>query len=237
MFSSHPDLKKVSTRRVRWEKAHRLIPTRYPPIDLFERVAKKEDFDALYALESLTNPRIREEVGNISNIPEARRVTGPGASVVMAPFSHHGRASRFTDGSYGVYYAGHQFETALREVVFHMERFHAATDDPISTDAYREYVGKVDKFMVDLTKGSWRRYLDPDPNSYPAPQAFARALRKNDFNGIVYPSVRHAGGQCVAALFPDAVKIPVQGRHINLRWNGSEIDRWHDPDTNRWHDL
>ena len=59
-------------------------------------------------------------------MPPARRVTGPGATIVMAPFTHTSpeRPSRFSAGSYGLYYAAMRFETALREarpsVVFHL---------------------------------------------------------------------------------------------------------------------
>ncbi|MBS0238662.1 MAG: RES family NAD+ phosphorylase [Proteobacteria bacterium] len=235
LFNSD-DLERVATRRVKWQCAHRLIPTKYPPINLFERVSPKEDWDALFALEGLTNPRLREEAGEISNIPKARRVSGPGASIVMAPFSHFSPswASRFTDGTFGVYYAANKFETALREVAYHKAKFHAATSDAPTSDDYREYIGKVDRVLYDLTDGSWPQYLDPDPASYPAPQAFAKAIRERNGNGILYPSVRHKGGKCVAALFPDVVKIPVQGRHIQLSWDGTKIDRWFDYETEQW---
>lgn len=239
LFNENEDLKRAATRRVKWQRAHRLIPTRYPPIALFERVAPQHDFEALYALEGLTNPRVREETGQISNIPKSRRVSGLGASVVMAPFSHFStsRPTRFSDGTFGVYYAANKFETALREVTFHMSRFHANTSDPPLSEPYREYVGKVDRLMHDLTQGDWRKFLDPDVTHYGPSQAFAKAIRERNGNGIVYPSVRHKPGKCIAALFPDVVKIPVQGRHIELHWNGTRIDRWFDYETNNWSDL
>ena len=137
----------VAIRRVRWQRSHRLIPTRYPPIDLFERISDPKDWDALIELESLTNPRMRQELGEVSFVPKSRRVSGTGASIVMAPFTHvsKDRPTRFSDGTYGVYYAAKEFETALREVAFHMARFHAATSDPALSTAYREYVGKIDR--------------------------------------------------------------------------------------------
>lgn len=236
LFKSE-DIERVATRRVKWQRAHRLIPTKYPPIDLFERIAPKEDWDALIALEGLTNPRLREDIGEISNIPVSRRIAGgTGVSIVMAPFSHFSPewASRFTDGTFGVYYAANKFETALREVAFHKALFHRSTNDPASHDAYREYVGKVDKVMHDLTRGHWPQYLDPDPDKYGAPQALARAIRESNGNGIIYPSVRHKGGLCIAALYPDAVKPPMQGRHIQLCWDGKKISRWFDFESKEW---
>ena len=239
LAATQHDLKRVKSRRVRWQATYRLVPTRYPPINLFERIADPGDWEALYELESLTNPRLRDEVGSISLVPKERRVAGPGASIVMAPFTHASplRPTRFTDGTYGVYYAGHHFETALREVAFHMERFHAATADPPLTESYRSYRGKIDKAMHDITDGTWRHLLSPDIENYERPQTFAKALRENGSNGLVYPSVRHPKGQCIAAFWPDVVSIPVQERHIELKWDGTRLSEWFDYETNVWSSL
>ena len=40
------------------ELVYRIILSRYPQISLFERVSAPQDWDALYAVESLTNPRL-----------------------------------------------------------------------------------------------------------------------------------------------------------------------------------
>jgi hypothetical protein len=93
--------------RVRWREAWRIIASRYPPIALFERLSDNPAvWDVLTELEQATNPRLRDEAGEIALVPPERRVTGPNASWVMAPFTHVNRnGSRFSDGSYGVYYA------------------------------------------------------------------------------------------------------------------------------------
>ncbi len=78
----------IAVSHVEWQPCYRIIPSRFPPIDLFERIAPPEDWEALIALESLTNDRIRQEVGDISLVPVDERVSGPGASVVMAAFTH-----------------------------------------------------------------------------------------------------------------------------------------------------
>src|SRR5262245_48077767 len=96
-----------ATRKIDWRKAWRIIAARYPPIDLFERVsANPAVWEVLIELEQLVNPRVRESVGEIRLVPPARRVSGPNASWVMAPFTHlNPKGSRFSDGSHGVYYA------------------------------------------------------------------------------------------------------------------------------------
>ncbi len=227
---------KVPIRRVRWRSTFRIVPSRYPPVDLFERIADASEWELLYQLEALTNPRLRQEAGDISLVPASRRVLGPGASIVMAPFTHASKArpTRFSDGTYGVYYAGRKFETALREVAYHIGRFYAATSDPPHEEAFRTYEGSIDKPMHDLRRGAWSAFLDADPESYGLPQALGRRLRDGGSNGIVYPSVRHAGGECLAAFWPDVVSIPLQTKHVALKWNGTAIAEWFDYEGAAW---
>jgi hypothetical protein len=90
----------IDKRHVVWQPCWRIVPSRFPPIDLFERIADPADWDALIALESLTNDRIRDEVGDIALVPVAERISGPGSSVIMAAFTHpNPDGSRFSDGS------------------------------------------------------------------------------------------------------------------------------------------
>lgn len=107
---------RLSTVRVRWPRAHRIIRSIYPPIDLFEDIADPQDWEALASAESKTNPRLWEHLGRLDLMPPERRVSGPGASYLMAPFVHCSpdRPGRFTDGTYGVYSAGDREEVAIR---------------------------------------------------------------------------------------------------------------------------
>lgn len=221
-------------RRVRWAKSYRLVPSRYPPIQLFERLGDPADWEALAEIESLTNDRIRDEIGEISIVAPAERVSGPGASWVMASFTHLGRPSRFSDGSFGVYYAARERETAVAETVHHMGRFYAATsEDPLDMDM-RVLVGRIDASFHDLRNAGrrWRPQLDPD--DYAASQALGRRLRDDASHGIVYPSVRRPEGECLGALRPRAVGLPIQGPHLTYHWNGVRIDRYFDHGEKTW---
>jgi len=103
----------MAMRRIDWPFAWRIIASRYPPIALFERLtADAAVWDALIALEQLTNPRVRDEIGEIALVAPDQRVSGPGAGYVMASFTHlNPKGSRFSDGTYGVYYAASGIET------------------------------------------------------------------------------------------------------------------------------
>ena len=66
-------------RLVRWVRATRIVASRYPPIDLFERVSSDSAiWEALIAAEQLVNPRVRDAVEEIHLVPPDERVTGPG---------------------------------------------------------------------------------------------------------------------------------------------------------------
>lgn len=214
--------------RVRWRRAFRLIRSIYPPVSLFEDIADPADWELLAEAEAKTNPRVRDEMGTIHLVPPARRVSGPGASWVMAPFCHisRDRPSRFSDGGYGVYYAGNCFEVALAETVYRFGLFMAATDEEPATADYRELVGRIDAQLHDLRDAdAFRAALDP--GDYIAGQTLAAELRENHAsNGIVYPSVRYPGGEAVAAFWPDVAGIPVQARHLCYRWDGRRVDAW-----------
>lgn len=216
------------TTRVRWRRHYRIIATRHPPVDLFERHVPPAMIGALWALEALearTNPRLMELAGDLTRVREDDRVTGPGATVVMAAFTHVGFPSRFSDGSYGVYYAARALETAIRETVFHRERIARAAR--LGPDAWtlRAWVGQVRKPLHDLRDARFRDLHDPDIASYPPAQALARRLRTADSWGLVYHSVRHPGGLCIAALRPPAVTLPVQGPSLVYTWDGDRVRR------------
>ena len=206
--------------RVAWAETHRLVMAQFPRIDLYDDVADPHDWEALAMAQARTNPRILEAIGDLSLVPVERRISGPGASWVMAAFTHvsKDRTSRFSDGSYGVYYAGESLETALREHTHHLGRFYAAAALEAGwLSEVRQLVGSIDAALLDLRGDGFAALLDPD--DYSPSQAFARQHRGDGANGIVYPSVRHAPGTCIAAFHPDVVTPPAQGDHYRYYWD------------------
>lgn len=214
---------------VDWPAAVRLIESKYPPIDLFEDIADPENWELLAAAEAKTDPRIAETIGNLDLVPAHRRVAGPGASYVMAPFTHCSadRPGRFHDGRFGAYYAAGDFETALAEVTHHQaQRLLDSRDEPGWISDMRELVGAVKAELIDIRSDGFEDLLAPE--DYGPSQAFARANRDAGKNGIVYPSVRNPGGECIAAFWPDVISKPIQGRHFRYHWDGRHIDMIHD---------
>lgn len=213
----------VLVRRVTWSRTVRIIRSIYPPIDLFEDIADPADWEALASAEAKFNPRLRDSIGDLSQVPVARRVSGPGASWVMAPFVHCSllRPGRFSDGSYGLYYAGDRTEVAIAETIHHHARFMRSTAEaPGWTSQFRELIGSVDTDLDDATG-------QPDllaPDHYHASQVFGAERRAAGSNGITWPSIRYPEGQCIAVFWPDVIPIPTQGAHFAYHWNGANVD-------------
>jgi hypothetical protein len=224
----------VPVSRIVWKGAVRIIRSAFPPIDLFEDIADPADWPLLISAEQKTNPRIMATIGSLDLVPIDRRVGGNGASYLMAPFTHVSpdRPSRFTNGSYGVLYVGVGFETALFETIHHHARFMERTmEAPGWTSQFREIVMAVRAVLHDLRAPTPDRPPALDPDSYAASQVLAANLRAAGSDGILYPSIRHPGGECVALFYPDCAKEPAQGRHLDYHWDGERVDLVRDGGT------
>lgn len=208
-------------KRIRWSRAYRIVPSRFPPVGVFDRIADPADLDALYEIEALTNPRLREEIGALALVPRGRRISGPGSTPVMAAFTHlNPDGSRFSDGSWGVFYAAHAVGTAIEETIWHRERFLRATAEAPLDIQMRCYGTAIGGRLHDL-RGGWP--AEHDPVHYTASQALARELRAAGSNGLAYDSVRDPGGECVALFYPDLAAPCLQAQHFIYRWNGACI--------------
>ena len=228
----------MASRRIDWPQAWRVIASRYPPINLFERLtADAAVWDALIALEQLTNPRVRDEVGQIALVPPDERVSGPGASYVMAAFTHlNPNGSRFSDGSFGVYYAAAALwrpRSPRRCSISRRSRATAAIRRAARISGCSSAPWQPTSRMSRRcrTRRGTRSLIR---DSYAASQTYARQLRAAGANGVAYPSVRHDGGHCLGAFRPRAVGIPHQERHLKYRWNGERVDRYFDYARDAW---
>ena len=225
------DPSKIPLSRVRWTGAVRIIRSVFPPIDLFEDIADPADWPLLISAEQKTNPRIMDNLGNLDLVPPERRVGGQGASYLMAPFTHVSpdRPTRFSDGNFGILYAGRRFATALLETRYHHARFLAQTAEAAGwTSQFREITLSVGARLSDLRKSKSEASDELAKDSYDAGQRLGAALKVRGSEGIVYPSTRDAGGECVALFFPDCASNALQGRHLDYHWNGHSIDLYRD---------
>lgn len=207
------------------EKIFRIIPSRYPPVDLFTRIAVKEDWNILNDLASLTNDRLRNEEGQIEIIAKEEQVYGAGANYIMAPFTHlNPEGSRFSDGTYGVYYAADTIDCAIAETTYHRARFLMFTNTPPIDLEMRVLLAELTGPLHNIAALREKLPEIYSLNDYQASKQFAKRLRTEGSAGIYYSSVRASRGYCYAIFKPKLISKCRQERHLIYRWNGKRIE-------------
>lgn len=214
----------IATSHVHWKPCYRIIPSRFPPIALFEAVTDPADLEAVYQIEAMTNDRLREEAGDLKLVPEEDRVSGRGSTPIMAAFTHlNPIGDRFTDGTYGAFYAGFTLATAIAETRYHRIEFLKATDEPAQELDMRVYRVDLNAHLHDIRGQQVALSALYNPSSYALSQETARSLRDNGSDGIVYNSVRDPNGECAAVFRPRLLSNYRQERHLCYVWDGSSI--------------
>jgi RES domain-containing protein len=216
------------TRLVRAADTHRLIPSKYSDSgdSVLTRIADGDaHLAALFELDAATNDRLLAENGRLPGIGVAELLFGvPYYRIVNAAFTHaHPLGSRFNGPDRGAWYAAFALPTAQAEIAFHKATEYAEIgrfDDSVTYDDYR---ADVSAELHDL-RGDDGRWADAlAPGSYVASQALAEALLERGSLGIVYPSVRHAGGTCLALFRPAIVGNVRKGATWRFTWTGGPV--------------
>jgi len=100
----------------------------------------------------------------------------------------------------------------------------ARTSEPPGwTSQFREIIMEISTDLHDL-RDLPLTDLVLDPADYAQAQQLGASLRAGGSNGLVYPSIRHAGGQCIGLFYPDGASQPIQGRHLDYHWDGQGVD-------------
>ena len=98
-----------------WKPSWRVIPTRYPEINLWKRVALPKDEAAVDEIERLTNNRVRQESGEIHVLRLGDFFKEKCPQDVVATFSYRGVGSRFSTITFAAYYTAKSLPTAVYE--------------------------------------------------------------------------------------------------------------------------
>lgn len=213
------------------KQAYRLINSKFPPITLFDDVASAEDFEAIYALQSLTNPRILNEVGDISLLPLDDIPFGiKGTNYVTAPFTHlNPDGSRFSDGSFGVLYLADSVETAIAETLYHQEKYfqnienlhYDCVDMRCLMVTFSGVVFDIKDKNQDYHGLNGEQIYKKD--DYSAARALGARLLNEKAQGIEYNSVRNPGATCWALFTPRLISSAIQTQHFEFVFDGKRI--------------
>ena len=193
---------------------YRLIPSKFPPIGLFESVANAGDLEAVMELAGWTNDRLVAE--RLARLPQDEWVFGrTNASIVMAAFLHAAPGGgRFNGPDLGAWYCSAEIATAAAEVGHHLRRETVARGVPALTRTFRAYTARLAGRYLDLSDQRDEGLLAPD--SHAAGQAFGEAERARGGDGLIYPSTRFRAGTSLVAYRPRNVLDVVQADHFAI---------------------
>ncbi len=189
-----------------------------------------DELALLAEIEGATSARLIAEERGLGGLAASELVHGVAhARFINASFAYAKprEPMRFSPANRGAWYAALAVETSIAEVGYHLTGALAAAGDFNAVVEYGEMLASMSGLFVDLRPVPDHPSLDPDPVvGYPARNGIAAMARAEGHNGIIYPSVRHPGGTCIAALWPNVVQSVVQGAMHRLTWSGTPNYAW-----------
>lgn len=211
--------------REAFERTIRLVPSaRLRDAVMAPLADGTTDLAQLAEIEGATSGRLIAEERGLGGLSADELVHGvPHARFINASFAYAKprEPNRFNPADRGAWYAALVVETCMAEVGYHLTQALAAAGDFDAVVEYSEMIASMSGVFIDLREVPDHAALDPDKaRGYPAGNAMAQQARAEGHNGIIYPSVRHADGICIAALWPNVVQSVVQGAMYRLTWSG-----------------
>jgi len=218
MLDGLPVVREAFPRTVRLVSSARLRPP------VLAALVSADEIAALAEIEGPTSQRLVAQERGADGIGRDEFAHGvPHAAFINAAFAYskpkeHNRFNALR----GAWYAALEVTTCMREVAWHMADFLGKSSHMKGVVEYAELFASMAGEFVDLRQVGSHPCLDPDPAiGYPIGNAIADAALAQGLNGVIYPSVRHPGGTCIAALRPHAVQSVAQGAVFRFEWAGS----------------
>jgi len=210
--------------RLLQDDTDRLIPSAYDDETVLNRLTTDSDeLTALFELEGATNERLQGEAGLLPGITVQELVFGLSYShIVNAAFTHASPlGSRFNGPERGAWYGGFSLETSGIEVAFHKsQELQEINWQEKETFLYVDFLADFRGEFHDIRNDShFAKCLDP--KSYAASQKLAQELLENESAGVVYPSVRHGGGTCIACFRPALVNNVRKGSQVAVEFDNA----------------
>jgi len=203
----------------------RLIPSRFADVEdsVLSPLAETTDIlRDLFELDNATNERLRGEYGGLPGIGVDELVFGvPNFRIINAAYTYpRPEGSRFNDGERGAWYCAFEVETSLAEITFHKTVEYQEIDRFDDSVTYQVMLADFTGPFHDIRAvEAFEQYLDPA--SYIESQKLATDLLDSGSMGIIYPSVRHPSGTCLACFRPALVGNVRKGAAYRLTWAGS----------------
>lgn len=195
---------------------YRLIPSRFPPVSLYERVASEEVWPIVHSVEDLTNPRAqaRRLLTGAAQIDEASPKL---QNWNHAPFTYlNPEGTWLLSPLFGAMELCDCLQTALAMSVRKRELFLSRTDElPLYLDM-RVLCTRVKGRFADL------RRLDPTLTQTARWQIGEQLLNAGG-NGALFSCPVRAAGTCIAIFNGEVLERSVQAEHFRFVWDGQRV--------------
>jgi hypothetical protein len=203
---------RIVQRRIDWSTSFRLIPSRFPPVQLYEPVAPEEEWEALKRIETMTNPRLHGARGLL--LPEDEGKIDQ--NWLIAPFAYPDpEPSPYGDGSFGYSVVAESLHSALWIAIQRREAFLRRTAEGPTRLVMRLIKVPLKAQLADLT------HFDV---SDPAIRVQISEQRASKSSGVLVKGPRGKEDRLAIVLRPTAFVPPaVQAEHYCFVWNGERI--------------
>jgi hypothetical protein len=198
------------------ERFHNLIPSRFPTVRLYERIAGGRD-DLFAAIEGLTNPRVREKERLTYGLARVDQDQHRFKNWNHAPFVYpNPEGSRFFAGDRNVIELASDLQTALVVSVSRRELFLARTAEPSTFLEMRQIVRPVRGRFLDV-----RDRLDIIERADRL--SLGKKVLAEGLDGLLFSPSERPSGTGAIVLRPECLGKPDQAEHFKYIWNGNQI--------------
>ncbi|MGI4795320.1 MAG: hypothetical protein ACRYG8_14855 [Janthinobacterium lividum] len=195
---------------------HVVIPSRFPPIQLYARIARGRD-EEVANLESLTNPRLKERGHLIAGGSDIDAASDRLQNWNHAPFAYHNpEGTRFFEKDRPALELTDCIRTALAISVRKRETFLGRT---------RETAMGLD--MRVITRRVTGRFADGPTMDTDLSQEERRSyglrIALSGLDGLLFRLPGLPSATCVSVLNGGTLGRAVQGEHFRFMWDGTRV--------------
>jgi hypothetical protein len=196
------------------ESFFRLIPSRFPTVDVYRRIATQSRWPILNEIELLTNTRQKERTAILGSevvdgAPPRLQNWNHAPYVYVDPDGSH-----LVSGSYGVMELGTTKAVALAMAVARRELFLNGTAQPPHALEMR--------LLRHPLKGRFARLGNLSGLAQDERWAFGESLYQ-DWDGAIFDCPFATEGRTIAVFNSDCLGTSIQGDHFRFWWDGNRI--------------
>jgi hypothetical protein len=195
---------------------YRLIPSRFPPVAVYEGLVANDRFADLVEVENLTNPRLKAQERIADLAGEDPHTSARLQNWNHAPFAYgNPDGSIFFDELTPCLEVATDRQTALAVSVARRERFLGYTREPATGLDMRMLKTPVDGRFVDL------RSLDPEEFELRGRELGAKLAESA--HGILYRPIERPTATAISIVNAQVLGRAIQTVHFRFMWNGDRI--------------